>query len=179
MTLLKSPLKYVLVFGVIIFGFAYVSANKTKNFHYKIPQNFLMEDNYFPKFFPYTYNYTGAEKITVMIPPEIKSKLGSPKTKKGELHPDFIEGKRNFNTQFGIKDWIIESYKFSSTEHGERLELNGSYTSFSGVKTEFMEHHYFGKLAAQSIHLFYPSRAEGKIVEQAKLSLQTFNPNIN
>lgn len=172
-------IKYILVFGVVLFGFAFVKANKSRNFQYKAPANFLVESNLFPSFYPTVYNHTGPEKIMVLIPPELKLKNGIPKTSKGELHKDFIQGKLNFNQQFGIKDWMMNGYKFSKTEHGERLEINGSYTSFAGVKTEFIEHHYFGNAIAKSIHLFYPSVNQGKVVEQAKLSLQTFNPNIN
>lgn len=172
-------IKYVLVFGVILFGFAFVKANKSRNFQYKAPANFLVESNLFPEFYPTAYNHTGPEKITVLIPPEIKSSAGIPKTNTGELNKSFLQGKLNFNQQFGIKDWMMNGYKFAKTEYGERLEINGSYTSFTGVKTEFIEHHYFGKSVVQSIHLFYPSASQGKVVEQAKLSLQTFNPNIN
>jgi hypothetical protein len=172
-------IKYGLVFGVIILGFTYVKANKSRNFQYKAPTGFLVESNLFPAFYPTTYNHTGAEKITVLIPPEVRSTVGVPKTKTGELNKSYLQGKLNFNEQFGIKDWIMNGYKFTNTNYGERLEINGSYTSFSGVKTEFVEYHYFGKSVVQSIHLFYPSVAQGKVVEQAKLSLQTFNPNIN
>lgn len=172
-------IKYVLVVGIIVFGFAYVKANKTKNFHYKAPANFRVESNFFPAYYPTTYNHTGPEKITVLIPPEIKSRLGAPKTSTGQLKQEFLQGKMNFNKQFGIEGWKMDGYKFSKTPHGERLELSGSYTSFIGVKTEYVEHHYFGKAAVQSIHLFYPAVSEGKVAEQAKASLQTFNPNIN
>ncbi|MBL7544624.1 MAG: hypothetical protein JNL11_12475 [Bdellovibrionaceae bacterium] len=171
--------KYVLVFGLTIFSFVYVNANMNKKFSYKAPTNFVVETNYFPSFFPTMYNYNGVERITVLIPPEIKSKIGVPKTKTGELNPSFIQGKLNFNEQFGIEDWKMDNYKFSQTPHGERLELVGSYTSYAGVKTTFIEHHYFGKSRMQSIQLFYPSLAQGKVVEQAKLSLQTFSPNVN
>lgn len=171
--------KYILIFAVILFGFVAVQANKTRNFQYKAPANFLLESNYFPAFHPMTYTHTGAEKITVLVPPEIRSTAGVPKTKTGELDKKFIQGKLNFNQQFGIQEWMISNYNFSQTPHGERLEIKGSYLSFAGVKTEFIEHHYFSKTIMQSIHLFYPSSATGKAVEQAKASLQTFNPNIN
>lgn len=172
-------IKYILVFGVIMFGFAYVQANKTRNFQYKAPANFLVESNYFPSFYPTTYYHTGTEKITVLIPPEVRSTVGVPKTKTGELDKKFLQGKLNFNQQFGIKEWMMNNYSFTQTPHGERLEIKGSYLSFAGIKTEFIEHHYFSKSVMQSIHLFYPAVATGKVVEQAKLSLQTFNPNIN
>ncbi len=172
--------KYILVFGLVIFGFTYVNAGKARNFQYKSPNNFTQEINYFPAFFPSVYSYTGSDKITVMIPPEIKTVgLDLPKTKTGALIPEFLEGKRNFNTTFGIENWEMSSYRFTITPYGERLEVLGSYTSLAGIKTEFMEHHYFGKNVTRSIHLFYPTKSDGKIVEQAKLSLQTFNPNIN
>lgn len=164
---------------MFFFGFAYVQANKTKNFQYQVPANFELEANLFPTFFPTTYNSKGPEQITVMIPPEIKTRLGSPKTKAGELNPDFLNGKKTFNQQFGIRDWNLDNYKFTNTQYGERLELNGTYTSMGGIKTDFIEHYYFGKTVAQSIHMYYPAQARGKVVDQAKLSLQTFNPNIN
>jgi hypothetical protein len=172
-------IKYVLVVGFIVFGFAYVKANKTRNFQYKAPTGFTLEDNFFPAFIPTVYKHTGAEQVTVMIPPEVRSKIKAPKTASGELHPEFLQGKRNFNQQFGIENWNVKEYKFSNTNNGERLELSGSYTSMAGVKTEFLEHHYFGKSVIQSIHMFYPEKSVGKVVEQAKLSLQNFNPNIN
>lgn len=171
--------KYLIIFGIIIFGFAYVNANKPHQYTYNAPRNFLQEENYFPQFYPATYNYSGPDKISVVIPPEIKSKLGVPKTKNGDLVPEFIEGKKNFNAQFGIEDWVMHDYHFTNTPHGERLEITGSYTNYIGVKTEFIQHHYFGKLKSQSIHLFYPSKSDGKIVEQAKLSLQSFKPSVN
>ena len=171
--------KYIFVFGLIFFSFAYVKANKSKKVFYKAPKDFLVETNFFPAFFPTTYTHTGVEKIMVMIPPEMKSKLGIPKTATGELNSQFLKGKQNFNQQFGIKDWILEKYNFSNSAYGEKLELNGSYTSIAGVKTNFIEHYYFSDSAIQTIHLFYPSKSKGNVVEQAKQSLQTFNPNIN
>lgn len=172
-------IKYLLIFGAITFGFAYVNANKSRNIQYRAPANFDREANYFPAYFPTTYHYTGGEKITVMIPPEFKSTLGVPKNKNGELERDFIIGKQNFNQQFGINDWVMDSYRFSNSSYGERLEINGSYTNMAGGKTAFIEHHYFGKALAQSIHVFYPANAKSKAIEQVKASLQTFNPNIN
>lgn len=169
----------LIIFIVVGFGFAYVNANKSKNFHFTPPSNFALDNSYYLPYFPTEYNYTGAEKISILIPPERQSKLGLPKTKTGQINPKFLQGKMDFNEQFGIQEWTMTGHRFTQTQHGERLEIEGSYKSFNGAKVYFVEHHYISPTAMQSIHLFFPDKANDKVVQQAKASLQTFNPNIN
>lgn len=176
---LSSRRSMFLIFVLGIFGVAFVNANKSNNNHFVPPANFVLDDSFFLPYFPKEYNYNGTDKISILIPPEIKSKLGSPKTKTGEINPDFLQGKLDFNEQFGIKEWKMEKYNFSQTQFGERLEIEGHYKSFSGKQVNFIEHHYVSPKSMQSIHLYYPADGNKKVVSQAKASLQTFNPNIN
>ena len=113
-----------------------------------------------------------------MIPPSYKLSGGVPITKEGKISPEFIAGKKSFNSAFGISEWHLANYNFTSTMDGKKLELTGSYRSNSGKLSTFVENHYFNKdKKVESIHLIYDEDAKAEWVREAKASLETYQPS--
>lgn len=164
------------LFLIITFG-VLVRASKKSDFEYHPPKDFEAKTNFFPDLLPTEFHSLGKKKIDIYIMPELKTAKGSPKTKDGKIHSEFLQGKQEFNFKFGVKDWKLDNYKFQSTPVGEKLELMGSYKGNHGDTKVFIEHYYFSKdKRARSIHLIYPQSAEKRAIEEAKNSLHNFKP---
>ncbi len=164
------------LFLIITFG-VLVRASKKGDFEYQPPKNFESKTNFFPDLLPTEFHSLGKKKIDIYIMPELKMAKGSPKTNDGRIHPEFLQGKQEFNFKFGIKDWKLDKYKFQPTPEGEKLELMGSYKGNQGDTKIFVEHYYFSKnKKARSIHLLYPETAGKREIEEAKNSLHNFKP---
>ena len=173
-----SPKRAILIILTLILEIGIVKDAKNRQIKYEPPKNFVRESNIFPSVLPTHYYSKEDKKVSIMIPPEYTVETGAPKTADGKLHPDFITGKKNFNTQFGIKDWRIENYSFTNEKNATKLEIIGNYKSGNGITNIFVEHHYFSKKKQmQSINLIYPQNSDAKMVQAAKLSMDNFNPS--
>lgn len=160
-----------------LFAGLIVNAAKTRNIKFDPPKNFIKEANLFTKYIPTYYYSKEDKKVSLVIPFEIKVEK-IPKTADGKINPDFIAGKQNFNAQFGIKDWTIHNFSFQPEKGSTKLEMIGSYKNPEGVVNFFVEHHYFSKSnQMQSIELLYPENSNPKAVQEAKASMDSFNPN--
>lgn len=162
---------------LVIFAGLLVQAAKTKNIKFDPPKSFIKEPNLFTKYIPTYYYSKEDKKVSLVVPSEIKVEK-IPKTVDGKIHPDFIAGKQNFNTQFGIKEWSIHNYSFQNENNSTKLEIIGSYKNSEGVTNFFVEHHYFSKNnSMQSIQLLYPENSNPKAVQEAKASMDSFKPS--
>lgn len=173
---LKRSKVGVLVVLLLLTTFG-VNAAKNRRYSFEPPKGFSKNINLFTAYLPTSYYSKGDKKVTITIPAEMKAP-GVPQTKEGKIHPDFITGKRNFSTQMGLKDWRIQNFQFSETPQSTKLEIIGTYKNTKGINNTFIEQHYFSKTnKVQSIHMLYPENANPKDIQEAKLSLDRFNPH--
>lgn len=160
-----------------LFAGLIVNAAKNREISFNPPKSFEKEANLFTKFIPTYYFSKEDKKVSLIIPFEIQIEK-SLKTEDGKIQPDFIAGKQNFNSQFGITEWKIHNYNFINEKSSTKLEIIGSYKNTEGVVNNFIEHHYFTKTKKmQSIQLLFPENSNPKAVQEAKASMDSFNPN--
>lgn len=154
-----------------------VHAAKKREITFNPPKNFEKEANLFTKYIPTYYYSKEDKKVSLVIPFEIPIEK-SLKTDDEKIHPEFIAGKQNFNSQFGITEWKIHNYSFQNEKGATKLEIIGSYKNSEGVLNNFIEHDYFTKnKKMQSIQLLFPENSNPKTVQEAKASMDSFNPN--
>lgn len=168
--------KYLLIALFLVSGLGY--AARDSHYQFSPPKKFIKEKNIFPKLIPTQYFSPEGKKISIMIPPSYKLSGGVPMTKEGKLAPEFIAGKKSFNSAFGISEWHLANYSFTNTANGKKLELVGSYRSNSGKLSTFIERHFFNKeKKVESIHLIYDEDAKEESIQEAKSSLETYQPS--
>ncbi|MCB0370649.1 MAG: hypothetical protein KDD45_14800 [Bdellovibrionales bacterium] len=178
-------MKKILTLRWVLFLFAFLGISMVavqgavrKKSEFKVPKGFERESNFLPGVMPQQYYSKGDKKISIVIPPEYKMSRGAPITQSGKLHPDFINGKNKSARFFGFKNWKIEKYSINNIKNMTRLEVMGSYQSIDGKKNTFIEHHYFSKKNRErTISLIFTDGANKKLLNEAKLSMNQFNPN--
>lgn len=167
--------KIGIITSILIVGFMILSAQARKEeFQYSVPSGFEKRSILFSEFIPTEFLSSAGENVSVLIAPSIPTKVGLPKYKKNQIDPDFLDGKRAFNQQFGIDGWKLNNYKFTETRQGERLELVGQFNNSKGKQNKFIEHLYYQENKIHSIQVIYQADADLKIVQRAIASLESY-----
>lgn len=173
----KNRIFKFLLTTIIFFSFG-VFASKEKKMIFNPPQSFIKEETMFPTIIPTYFKGKADKRISLIIPSEVKINQ-IPMTSEGKIHPDFLAGRANLNSQFGIKNWSLDKHDFKTLKDLKVLTMVGKYKSPSGTETNFIEKHYFAmNKKMQSIQLIYPKNANETEVAEAQKSLESFVPNI-